>query len=318
MNLEKELVSLSYSIYFNDDLFESKYDNDGGRIKTPPYSLRIGDLLIRCCTEIEALIQALSEEKEDKIRELSYFDSKKEITAGIRLQYLNSIWKLDKKVVSVSCTNMFFMQGSNKLFAPFAYCKDDENDYYSAYNAIKHNRNEKTIYKGNIRFLLRAMAALYLLNVYYKDEIFELGTLAAPKNFDLALQSDLFAVKYELLTRIPYLGDELNSLDDVTYIGTYEQASYERLVKKHNEFDQKISRLMVELMSNPEKYKDVLSGISLSVIQNTDDLLKLLAEISKEKYFQILAPYGSELGKSERVAVLNKDQNLVNNLPIIK
>jgi hypothetical protein len=185
-NLEKEVIELSYNIYFDDKQFEYvEYENkedenkDGEKkeknyIKTPPYSLKAGDLLVRCCTEIEALVKELTRDKsDDEIKATPFVDDKKAITTGCRLKYLHWVWALNKKIVSVSCSNMFFQNESNKSFAPFGYSnqKDDINNYYTAYNVIKHDRNEQTIYRGNIRSLLRAMASLYLLNIYYANII---------------------------------------------------------------------------------------------------------------------------------------------------
>ena len=174
-NLEKEVIDLSYNINFDDNQFEYIKDKDGNYIKTPPYSVKIGDLLVRCCTEIEALIQELTKGKDENVKKTPSVDSDSSITTGCRLKFLNHIWSLDKKVVYITCVNMFFKKEKNKSFIPFKYKKDGYDDYYSAYNAIKHNRSDITIYKGNIRHLLKAMGSLFLLNLYYKDEPIFLG-----------------------------------------------------------------------------------------------------------------------------------------------
>ncbi len=54
-NLEKEILELSFNVYFDDMQFEYLEDGKGGFVKTPPYSLKIGDLLMRCCTELRSL-----------------------------------------------------------------------------------------------------------------------------------------------------------------------------------------------------------------------------------------------------------------------
>lgn len=192
-NLEKEVIELSYSVNFDDTQFEYHKNDDGKQISTPTYSVKIGDLLVRCCTEIEALIQELTRGKDEDVRKTPTVDSLRPITTGCRLKYLNDIWGLEKKAVIVSCLSMYFENKDNKYFHPFKYTKEGIDDYYSAYNAIKHNRNEKTIYKGNIRYLLRAMASLFLLNIYYKDEIIFLGKNPSIKA--VPSSSDLFAVE---------------------------------------------------------------------------------------------------------------------------
>ena len=191
-NLEKEIINLSFSVNFDDKQFEY-LKNDEEFIKTPPYSVKIGDLLIRCCTEIEALIKELTKGKDEDIKKIPSVDSNKPITTGCRLKYLHKIWGLHQKTVYVSCISMYFQNQENQHFTPFDYTKYDLNDYYSAYNAIKHNRNVKTIYKGNIRFLLRAMASLFLLNLYYKDEIISLGKTSSTDS--VLSGSEIFAVE---------------------------------------------------------------------------------------------------------------------------
>ena len=47
---------------------------------------------------------------------------------------------------------------------------------------------------GNIGNLIRAMAALYLLNIYYRDESFEGGTIVVGEPFDARLGSEVFAI----------------------------------------------------------------------------------------------------------------------------
>ena len=122
MNLEKELLELSYSISFDNTQFEYMEDDKKNHIKTPPYSLKIGDLLVRCCTEIEALIRELTKETDEEgIKKVPTVDSSRPITAGCRLKYLHHTLSLDKKVVLVSCSNMFFSKKDNKSFAPFLY-----------------------------------------------------------------------------------------------------------------------------------------------------------------------------------------------------
>ena len=192
-NLEKEVIDLSYSINFDDSQFEYIKSQEGNNIKSPPYSVKIGDLLIRCCTEIEALIQELTRGKEEEVKKTPTVDSKRPITTGCRLKYLHNNWSLNKKVVIVSCLSMYFQQDENKSFYPFDYNKNGYDDYYSAYNAIKHNRSDQTIYKGNIRHLFRAIASLFLLNIYYKDEPIFLGKNSSTNS--VPLNSDLFAVE---------------------------------------------------------------------------------------------------------------------------
>ena len=329
MNLEKELLELSYSIYFDDNQFEYVYEkNDDGVedktkiIKCPPYSLKVGELLVRACTEIEALIKTLSIEFDDKIKGQSYFCKKKGITTGNRLVYLNDEWELDKRVILVANSNFPFKdKGEHKCFAPFDYEKNSCDDYYSAYNAVKHNRSEKTLPKGNIRFLLRAMGALYLLNVYFRNESYPAGTIGIPfkvkrsdspfeesKSADsrdgyISLGSNLFAVKYRVIGGFPYKGDELHGLPD-TYVGIIESNAYEAAYSIYKDAHKtSIDEVIIKLQKNPE----LVTSLSA---EHLPDISSLLYKID----INILKKLGNSIAKAylngDCIAVLNRKQSL--------
>ena len=239
-NLEKEVIDLSFNVYFDDMQFEYILDKTDGEkyVKTPPYSIKIGDLLIRCCIEIEALTKEMTRCREDDIKKMLTFDKKKGITIAGRALYLKNLWDLDKKIIYVSSPNMFFQKEENLAFAPFCYKAEDNDDFISAYNAIKHNRNKKTIYKGNIRFLLRAMAVLFLLNVYFKDEDVSLGGRAFNNyiQFDENCGSNLFSLRVFRADNFYYMKNYLSEtpvaykeLPKCTYIIKYSKESFNRI-----------------------------------------------------------------------------------------
>ena len=236
--LEKEVLDLSYSVYFNDEQFEfipaqkkcgEKKDTAEiakKYISTPPYSLRIGDLIVRCANELESIIKRLTVNSEEAIKKMPAFKKERDITSATRLVYLNSLWQLEKKIVEVVCPNMFFEKEENKSFAPFNYKEDSIDDFWCAYNALKHNRSNETLYKGNIHTLLRILAALYLLNLYYKDQnkVFNLGVedevgynIARDKVLDFSRGSEIFNVRcYKVnFSGINYESDQFQS---ATYI----------------------------------------------------------------------------------------------------
>ena len=303
-NLEKELFELTYSVYFDDFHFEYIKDDKGKYIKTPPYSLKIGDLLVRCCTEIEALIQKLTNGKDDEVKNTPSVDKSREITIGCRLKYLHHTWNLDKKIVLVSCSNMFFQNEDNKSFIPFGYSKDDENDYISAYNALKHHRNTETIYKGNIRFLLRAMAALYLLNIYYRDETFELGKQnGVHKSFDSSLQSELFSIKYEMLTHSNYKAEEMRTFVDATYVVIFTKSSYAKIQEEVLGMQGELQKLLLKTIEErPEE--------TLPKITSGANALEVLQKLNVD-IFDAVMPVGRALVDGNCEAILNKNQSLI-------
>lgn len=229
-NLEKEVIELSFNIYFDDNQFEYIEDKNQSLLKSPPYSLKIGELLIRCCTEIEALIKELTFGKDTLIKRLPNVDSNRPITNGCRLKYLFKTYGIDEKIVVVSSNNMYFKKNENKSFTPFKYLKNSIDDYYSAYNAIKHNRNLETLHKGNIRYLLKALASLYILNLYYRNDIINLDK--NPNN--VPSFSDIFSVE-----SIKASMTEKNGKVKITYSNFKALKSSVFLVKKSTSFTEK-------------------------------------------------------------------------------
>ena len=67
-------------------------------------------------------------------------------------------------------------------------------DWNKAYQAVKHNR-VKELHKGNIKNLLHGLSALYLLNLYYKDEKMENISKKDRSSINLNFGSSLFSIK---------------------------------------------------------------------------------------------------------------------------
>lgn len=145
-NIESEVIKLSQGIYFSDE-----------QLKV--YSIKISELLSRCLTEIESLYKEL-------YRKEAGSDPGK---VGDAWTFLDAQWKLSKKQLGVASDNFFFDKSFHPYFAPFDYKNKSEDDFYSAYNAVKHDR-AKNLNKANLNVLIRALGALYILNIYYSDK----------------------------------------------------------------------------------------------------------------------------------------------------
>lgn len=146
-NIENEVIELSKGIYFSDE-----------QLKV--YSIKISELLSRCLTEIESLYK-------DLYRRLHDNHSPKNIGDAWRL--LEQEWNLSTKQLAVTSDNFFFDKSFQPYVTPFEYTNGSANDFYSAYNAIKHDR-AKNLPKANLNALIRALGALYILNIYYSNQ----------------------------------------------------------------------------------------------------------------------------------------------------
>lgn len=178
-NLEKELLEIGETIFVVDNQLDV-------------YSMRIADLLVRTCVEIEAISKELYFANNGPISrdKHPYFDKD-------CLGFLNDHWHLSKKKVYLSCAFFFIKDNELLEMIPLEkghHFKKDLAEWMDAYHAVKHDRM-KYLSQGNLRNLIQAMAALYLLNVYLKDQIVWLEKDINGENYDWSLGSKVFSVK---------------------------------------------------------------------------------------------------------------------------
>ncbi len=223
-NLEREVVVLSNQIHFDDS-------------QLTVYSIKISELLLRCVVEVEAIAKELyfkNGGKNPSGRDL-YFDTD-------CLNLLEDKWTLSKKVIIVSSANFYFQQEENKILTPLNKANKrgtSAADWEKAYQAVKHNRT-MNLTKGNIKHLLRAMGALFLLNLYFKDDVFKLADINSEKfaeNF-----SDLFNIKVH-----KWNGDT-NDYDSYLKKEDFEECTY--LIKFTNDSKAKWSEFANEQGKN--------------------------------------------------------------------
>lgn len=164
--IETEVLELTSSIHFSDDQLNV-------------YSLKIGELIIRCAVEIESL-------SKDIYRK---YLKKEPETPGICLRWMDENWKISLKEVFV--VTPFFHFDSLHIIKPFNYKDKSPEDFYSSYCAIKHDR-EKNISKANLNTLIRSLAALYILNIYFSGEKYFLEKDTHASKLDKSAGSQVF------------------------------------------------------------------------------------------------------------------------------
>lgn len=174
-SLERELVCLSEHIYIDDT-------------QLGVYSLKILELLLRCAVEIESISKELYKNLGGILptdRDI-FFDTD-------CLALLESKWKLSKKVIIASHINFHFVKDENKILKPLhnAHIRGKA-DWKKAYQAVKHDR-ANSLQKANLKHLIRAMAALFVLNLYYKDEVYTLDK--NQKTIPSNMGSEIFDIK---------------------------------------------------------------------------------------------------------------------------
>jgi hypothetical protein len=102
-----------------------------------------------------------------------------------------------KRNTKKTSPNFYFQQEENQILNPLKKANkrgSSASDWLKAYQAVKHNR-AKNLNKGNIKHLIRALAALYLFNLYYKGNSYDLAKDSTGTNFDLSVGAEIFSIK---------------------------------------------------------------------------------------------------------------------------
>ena len=270
LNLEREFLGVAETVYVND----SQQD---------VFSMRIADLLLRTVIEIEAIAKELYLENGGAVvpDEEMFFDT-------VCIGYLDKLWNLDKKTVLVVSPSVFFEKEENKRLFPLHKAMKrgkSSADWNKAYQAVKHNRTRE-LSKGTIKHLLHGLAALYVLNLYYRDECIENLSEKEKIAVNPSFGSSLFAVSIHRVNSL---------LPDGSYPKdpTYEECIY---------IEDYESRSKVEAM-------DALEAMNEYINQNLKSELEqlLIGEIEKG-----LTPTKDWL-EHQRVPVLKKVMSRMNN-----
>lgn len=302
-NLENELIALSNNIYFCDQ-------------QDTVYSVHISDLLIRTSVEIEAISKELYKiaggnlsllDANGKPRGL-FFDSD-------CIQFLDMNWKITKKTVNVVSPNFFFEKEENRVLHPLKDCnKQGKGRWKKAYQAVKHDRMGSLAF-GNIGNLIRAMASLYILNIYYRNESYDVGTIMDTAPFDNRLGSDIFSVTVAHAEECHYsakMGDHSilrkvrDTMDSAVLVRKFTEDTFIRLHKNMIDYDN-------EAMDRLSKEPAVLSFLKQNPQYKAKSLLTLAKDaggdalVAKVLVGQKIVEY---LPKANMEVVLNKGQKI--------
>lgn len=287
-NIEKEIIDLANHFVVDDE-----------QLKV--YSFGIADLIVRCGTEIEALAKELYLSESNATTNIA--DIKFDFQG---ISYLERNWLIDKKEVLLSNHNIFL---KDKVYLPFL--KNEKKGtrsiygWNNAYQSLKHNKKNDLKEFGTMKYLLEISAALYLLNIYYKNESFlsvdEHGT-----NIDRALGSALFSLIFD-----SWHGDYL----PLSTLGKKEQEKAAYLIttetenlKEWDQFSQKlIESLTKELLKHPKVKK-----LGTSQLENLDyvELAEVVGIIEYKKIVSKIMP--KKFPQPKWVAVLNKNNKEIN------
>lgn len=257
-SLERELLDLASTIHIDDK-------------QKSTYSTRIANLLVSTAAEIETISKELywknggSEEEKDK----PCFDKD-------CLKYLNKKWNITEKEVYIYCPQIY-LEKEERLLIPLKNAEKwgkKGSKWKQAYNEVKHNRANSLKKHGNIENFINALAALFILNVYYKNQTFGLGYDKDGKTFDSTIGSDVFQVTflpypngndenqtkkciYKIKVAKEYDNDLLKIINDLVLLKTYVDylncgTTYE---------NQQQSQVIKDVEKNTKPYNNLIQKI---------------------------------------------------------
>ena len=296
-SLERECLEIAENIHFDDRQLNT-------------YSIKIANLLVYTCIEIESISKDLymREAGTDAKSGNLYFDTD-------CLAFLDKKWSLSKKHIIVSNPTFEFKDENNICLRPLHKAHKSGNktsDWKKAYQAVKHNRSE-SLYLGNLRHLIRSMAALYLLNIYYSNQVFPLGCDANGKSFDSTLGSSMFSVEYQEC--IYNAGDETYSRSD-----NYDNCVYLMQPTENTKhiFEISAKKIMEEILdpAGEETRKTILTDTEKLLSLPKEDVQLIINktyENAKEKLYKRITPndqlfYKKALRIIEYEMILNVNQ----------
>lgn len=261
-SLERELLSLAEVIHIDD-----------GQLDV--YSMKIADLLFRTSVEIEAISKELyfregGTKPDDKNL---FFDTD-------CLDLLESKWSLSKKIVMISSPVFYFKENYNLYLTPLHKASNrgtNSSDWQKAYQAVKHNR-VKSLKKGNLKHFIRSLGALFILNIYYQNQSFNLGANNSENLFDASIGSSIFSIILYPFQGIDASGiyKKNEDLEKCVYIIQATNETKEPVRKALEDLDDKILNKAISEMQN--ELSQITESLKADVLQE-----KIINSIKRHK-----------------------------------
>ena len=252
LNLEKDAMEVSKYIFFTDEILA----NENGALVTRScntqlntFSPHIADLLVRCCVQIEAISKEL------------YFDNGGTKARGDSsilfdedcLKLIDIKWKTHNKVVMIASPSFNLTKDENRIFKPLKEAHKRQGTYWGkAYQAVKHDRYS-CLQHGNVKAFIQALAALYLLNIYYRNDSWVTKYQDISK-LDYSMGSAIFTVKPPVAEQLWYGNMPTDS--ESPFVVQYRDADYKRIESLQKKEDQALRDYLV---NQPELCEEAFS-----------------------------------------------------------
>ena len=237
LNLEKEAIEVSKYIFFTDEVL---VNGKGGIVaqscntQLETFSPHIADLLVRCCVQIEAISKEL------------YFDNGGTKARGDSsilfdedcLKLIDIKWQTHNKTVMVVAPFFNFVKDENRILKPLKEAHKRQGTYWEkAYQAVKHDRYS-SLQKGNVKAFIHALAALYLLNLYYRNDSWVTKYQDISK-LDYSMGSAIFTVKPPVANQLWHGNSP--TITESPYVVSYQDADYQRIEEMQRKEEQALN-----------------------------------------------------------------------------
>lgn len=237
LNLEKEAIEVSKYIFFTDEVL---VNGKGGIVaqscntQLETFSPHIADLLVRCCVQIEAISKEL------------YFDNGGTKARGDSsilfdedcLKLIDIKWQTHNKTVMVVAPFFNFVKDENRILKPLKEAHKRQGTYWEkAYQAVKHDRYS-SLHKGNVKAFIHALAALYLLNLYYRNDSWVTKYQDISK-IDYSMGSAIFTVKPPVANQLWHGNSP--TITESPYVVSYQDADYQRIEEMQRKEEQALN-----------------------------------------------------------------------------
>ena len=285
LNLEKEVIEVSKYIFITDE----KTMNVNGVETVQPcktqletYSPHIADLLVRCCVQIEAVSKEL------------YFELNGEKQRGNNdikfdedcLKQIDVKWETHNKKVLVVAPFFNLTKDENTILRPLKEAHKRQGTYWErCYQAVKHDRYA-CLCCGNVKALIHAMAALYLLNIYIRKDSWQVSFKDLKKQ-DYSIGSSLFAVLPPIAGEIWY-GNEPKQ-GESPYVVAYQDEAYQRIENaQHAEDDARVKYWKQQPELNEPEFIAMLNKEFEKKKQNPNYRVILIWELAKYRMNKLI------------------------------
>ena len=146
-------------------------------------------------------------------------------------------------------------------------------DWQKAYQAVKHNR-AKSLKKGSLKHFIRSLGALFILNIYYQNQSFNLGSNSNGNLFDASIGSSIFSIKL-----YPFPGIDASGIYKKN--GDFEKCIY--LIQATNETKESVRKVLEDL--NEKIFNKAISEAQNELSQITEPLK---ADVLQEKIINLI------------------------------